>query len=132
MSYKKPGPIPGSEGAKRISEAHKGSHEHDKRGGFAASTDLARSAGRKGGEVVKAKYGAAHYKEIGAKGGNTVYQERGREFLSEIGRKGGINRGINAAARRALLPPAPPKRPVGRPRKVVAAPVRSNPDEFRQ
>lgn len=36
----KPGPTAGSEGAKKIAEAHRGSHDHDKEGGFAANPDL--------------------------------------------------------------------------------------------
>jgi general stress protein YciG len=93
-----PGPKPGSEGARRISEAHKGSKSHDQRGGFAANPELAREAGRKGGETVRTRYGADFYQEIGKKGGETVRRERGPEFFAEIGRKGGQNKG---AARRA-------------------------------
>ena len=84
-----PGPKPGSEGARRISEAHKGSKSHDQRGGFAANPELAREAGRKGGETVRTRYGADFYQEIGKKGGETVRRERGPEFFAEIGRKGG-------------------------------------------
>lgn len=93
-----PGPRPGSDGARRISEAHKGSKSHDQRGGFAANPELAREAGRKGGETVRTRYGADFYQEIGKKGGETVRRERGPEFFAEIGRKGGQNKG---AARRA-------------------------------
>lgn len=93
-----PGPRPGSDGARRISEAHKGSKTHDQRGGFAANPELAREAGRKGGETVRTRYGADFYQEIGKKGGDTVRRERGSEFFAEIGRKGGQNKG---AARRA-------------------------------
>ena len=39
----RPGPKPGSEGAARIAQAHRGSHEHDREGGFAAPS-LARTA----------------------------------------------------------------------------------------
>lgn len=49
----RPGPKPGSEGAARIAQAHRGSHEHDREGGFAADPSLARTAGRLGGERVK-------------------------------------------------------------------------------
>jgi general stress protein YciG len=89
----KPGPGAGSEGAKRVSEAHRGSHSHDQQGGFASNPELARDAGKKGGEVVKRRYGSDYYKDIGRKGGETLKRERGREFFAEIGRKGGEMRG---------------------------------------
>lgn len=72
----KRGPQPGSEGAQRIAEAHRGSKSHDKRGGFAANPDLARDAGRKGG-VEAHRRGTAHRwstdeaKRAGSKGGTT-------------------------------------------------------------
>ncbi len=119
MPEDKPGPQRGSEGARRIAEAHRGSHEHDKEGGFAANPELAREAGRKGGEIVKQRYGPAFYQEIGRKGGETVKQSRGKNFYAEIGRKGGEMRGARAAEARANQPeetsPVPRKR--GRPRK---------------
>lgn len=117
----KPGPVAGSEGARKIAEAHRGSHEHDQQGGFAANPDLAREAGRKGGETVKSRYGNTFYQSIGKKGGETVKRERGTEFYAEIGRKGGEMRGQRAAATRASsttetgTPVAPRKR--GRPAK---------------
>jgi len=119
MADNKPGPAKGSEGARRISEAHRGSHEHDKEGGFAANPELAREAGRKGGEIVKQRYGQQFYQEIGRKGGETVKKSRGPEFYAEIGRKGGEMRGIRAAEARAKMPPPEPKIPRkrGRPRK---------------
>jgi len=89
MSENKPGPKRGSAGALRIAEAHKGIHEHDSRGGFAANPHLAKEAGRNGGEAVKKKYGPQFYRDIGKKGGETVKQERGSEFYVEIGRRGG-------------------------------------------
>lgn len=89
MAKSKPGPEPGSAGAKRISEAHSGSNPHDREGGFAANPELAKEAGHKGGEAVKKKYGPAFYRQIGKKGGETVKQERGSEFYAEIGRRGG-------------------------------------------
>jgi len=116
----KPGPIAGSEGARKIAEAHRGSHDHDKEGGFAANPDLAREAGRKGGETVKSRYGTTFYQDIGKKGGETVKRERGPEFYAEIGRKGGEMRGQRAANQRAATAadsPAPRKR--GRPSKKV-------------
>lgn len=121
----KPGPAAGSEGARKIAEAHRGSHAHDKEGGFAANPSLAREAGRKGGETVKNRYGATFYQNIGKKGGETVKRERGTEFYAEIGRKGGEMRGQRAASLRAANPPAetpagPPKKR-GRPAKNAAA-----------
>jgi general stress protein YciG len=96
----KPGPAAGSEGARKIAEAHRGSHEHDKEGGFAANPGLAREAGRRGGETVKNRYGPSFYQSIGKKGGETVKRERGTEFYAEIGRKGGEMRGQRAVNRR--------------------------------
>jgi general stress protein YciG len=120
----KPGPIAGSEGAKKIAEAHRGSHDHDKEGGFAANPDLAREAGKKGGETVKNRYGPSFYQNIGKKGGETVKRERGASFYAEIGRKGGEMRGqratsTDAAAIDSATPPVPKKR--GRPAKKPAA-----------
>ena len=119
----KPGPTAGSEGARKIAEAHRGSHDHDKEGGFAANPDLAREAGRKGGETVKNRYGPTFYQSIGRKGGETVKRERGTEFYAEIGRRGGEMRGQRAAAQRvnaaASETPAVPETPRrrGRPSK---------------
>lgn len=84
----RPGPKPGSEGATRIADAHRGPHDHDREGGFASNPGLARSAGRLGGERVKEKYGSVFYTEIGRKGGEAVREAHGREFYSRIGRKG--------------------------------------------
>ena len=116
----KPGPEPGSAGAQRIADAHRGSHDHDQQGGFAAKPSLAREAGRKGGETVKNRYGQDFYQSIGKKGGETVKRERGPDFYAEIGRKGGEMRGIRAAERRELeqpvVPPVPPRKR-GRPAK---------------
>ncbi len=123
----KPGPVAGSEGARKIAEAHRGSHDHDKEGGFAANPELAREAGRKGGETVKNRYGASFYQSIGKKGGETVKRERGTEFYAEIGRRGGEMRGQRAAALRAgaasgetTAPPTTPRRR-GRPAKNPTA-----------
>ena len=46
-------------------------------------------AGRRGGEVVKARYGSDFYREIGEKGGGAVKERYGTEFYSEIGKRGG-------------------------------------------
>lgn len=89
------GPKPGSEGAKAIGKAHKGSHEHDHRGGFAANPELARIAGTRGGNTVKAKYGPEYYEKMGQRGGAKVSKTRGREYFAEIGRRGGLNKGKN-------------------------------------
>lgn len=90
-----PGPLPGSIGARRISEAHKGSHEHDQSGGFAANPELAKQAGRKGGEAVKKKYGPEFYREIGTKGGKYMREVYGSEHFTRIGRLGGLQQGKN-------------------------------------
>ncbi len=119
----KPGPAAGSEGARKIADAHRGSHDHDKEGGFAANPDLAREAGRKGGETVKSRYGATFYQSIGKKGGETVKRERGTEFYAEIGRKGGEMRGQRAATARSAEAAGEtpvPARKRGRPAKKAA------------
>jgi uncharacterized protein len=46
-------------------------------------------AGRRGGEIVKEKYGKDFYTEIGHKGGEATRTKYGPEFYGEIGRKGG-------------------------------------------
>ncbi len=102
MYREKPGPHVGSVGAKKIADAHRGSHEHDLSGGFASNPELAREAGRKGGEAVKQKYGPKFYSAIGKKGGDTVKQERGSEFFAEIGRRGGEMRSTRLKERIAL------------------------------
>lgn len=101
MAEEKPGPRRGSAGAKRIADAHRGSHDHDQQGGFAANPELAKQAGRKGGEAVKRKYGPQFYRDIGKKGGETVKQERGSEFYAEIGRRGGEMRSARMKERAA-------------------------------
>ncbi len=97
----RPGPKRGSEGARRIAEAHLGSREHDQRGGFASSPQLAQEAGRKGGETVKRKYGPLFYREIGKKGGETVKKNLGSSFYAEIGRRGGEMRSARMKERMA-------------------------------
>jgi general stress protein YciG len=92
-----PGPAAGSEGAKRISAAHRGSHEHDKRGGFAANPVRAREAGSRGGATVKERYGSEFYQRIGAKGGQTVRERHGRDHFVEIGKIGGSRKGKRQA-----------------------------------
>jgi general stress protein YciG len=80
------GPIAGSEGARRIAEAHSGSHEHDKHCGFAANPELAREAGRRGGERVREKYGKEYYKMMGRTGGTATLEKRGKEYFATIAR----------------------------------------------
>jgi general stress protein YciG len=101
MASDKPGSKRGSPGAMKIADAHRGSHEHDLQGGFAANPTLAKEAGRKGGEAVKRKYGPNFYREIGKKGGERVRQERGSEFYAEIGRRGGEMRSSRLKERMA-------------------------------
>jgi general stress protein YciG len=88
-----PGPTAGSDGAMRISAAHRGSHDHDKRGGFAANPERARQAGARGGATVKERYGSEFYQRIGAKGGQTVREKHGRDHFVEIGKIGGSRKG---------------------------------------
>lgn len=51
-------------------------------------------AGRKGGQVTKAKHGSEFYSRIGAeggkKGGQVTRDRYGTEFYQRIGRKGGL------------------------------------------
>jgi uncharacterized protein len=62
-----------------------------KAGGEARANDREglSEAGRRGGEVVKERYGAEFYREIGEKGGGAVKERYGAEFYSEIGKRGG-------------------------------------------
>lgn len=48
-----------------------------------------KEAGKKGGNIVKEKYGIEYYVKMGQKGGAKVASERGREFYSKIGTMGG-------------------------------------------
>ena len=52
--------------------------------------------GEKGGGMVKQKYGTGFYSEIGRRGGETVRQQRGPEYYSEIGKKGGEARTVSS------------------------------------
>ena len=56
--------------------------------------DFYREIGEKGGGVVKSRYGTDFYSEIGKRGGETVKEERGAEYYSAIGKKGGESRTI--------------------------------------
>jgi len=62
-----------------------------KAGGEARANDREglSEAGRRGGEVVKERYGPEFYREIGEKGGGAVKERYGPEFYSEIGKRGG-------------------------------------------
>ena len=59
-------------------------------------TEFYREIGEKGGGAVKERYGAEFYSEIGKRGGEMVKQERGTEYYSTIGRKGGEARATEA------------------------------------
>jgi len=83
------GPKPGSPGAQKIGEAHRGSHEHDKGGGFASAEGFARRAGKRGGAVTASRYGRDHWREMGEVGGATVLEKYGREHYVRIGQLGG-------------------------------------------
>ncbi len=96
----KRGPKQGSPGARAVARAHIGSHEHDEKGGFAANPELARLAGKIGGNALAKKYGLEFFRRIGKIGGEKVKGERGSEFYAEIGRQGGNARAANMAARK--------------------------------
>src|SRR5436309_3522423 len=68
----KPGPKPGSAGARRT--------------GFAADPERARRAGRLGAAAVKERYGVEHYQRLGALGGRKLVEARGKEHLAAIGK----------------------------------------------
>ena len=55
----------------------------------ALNTEGLRTAGKKGGEVVKADYGKSFYQSIGGRGGHSVKEKYGIEFYRQIGEKGG-------------------------------------------
>lgn len=46
-------------------------------------------AGRKGGSVVRDKYGGEYYRQIGKKGGTALKEKRGSEYYRQIAQKGG-------------------------------------------
>lgn len=48
-----------------------------------------REAGKKGGEVVKQKYGPSFYSEIGHMGGEARKEQLGSEGYEDLGHKGG-------------------------------------------
>lgn len=48
------------------------------------------AAGRKGGRLVKEKYGASFYAQIGKKGGGIVREQRGLEYYRHLGEQGGV------------------------------------------
>ena len=48
-----------------------------------------REAGKKGGDVVKTKYGPDFFAQIGRKGGETTKRRHGSGFYETIGQKGG-------------------------------------------
>jgi general stress protein YciG len=76
--------------------------------GFGRNPELAKEAGRKGGEVVKARYGVQHLRDIGERGGNLLYMDRGPSYFSEIGKKGGDARAVAMRARLAKEQEATP------------------------
>ena len=48
-----------------------------------------REAGKKGGDIVKSKYGPQFYAQIGRKGGESTKRRHGSSFYETIGSKGG-------------------------------------------
>lgn len=58
--------------------------ENEGKGGMTVA-----EAGRRGGNVVKERYGMEFYDEIGQKGGAATRDKHGAEFYGKIGKKGG-------------------------------------------
>ena len=58
----------------------------------------AAEAGRRGGTVVKEKYGSDHFKKAGQMGGSTTKQKYGSDHYARIGRIGGQTKAKNRAA----------------------------------
>ena len=87
------GPEPGSEGAQRISAAHRRTRDHDRGGGFAGNPQLAREAGRKGGNCLKAERGLEHFRDLGRKGGAAVKEKYGRDHFVAMQRLSALSRG---------------------------------------
>jgi general stress protein YciG len=57
-----------------------------------------REAGKKGGDIVKSRYGPGFYAEIGRKGGESTKRRHGSEFYEEIGLKGALRLHRDAAS----------------------------------
>lgn len=55
-----------------------------------------REAGKKGGDIVKSRYGPAFYAEIGRKGGESTKRRHGSAFYEAIGHKGGQHKKYGA------------------------------------
>jgi uncharacterized protein len=85
---RKRGPKPGTEAAKRGGNAVKAKY----------GADFFGTMGKKGGAITKTK-GPAFFEEIGRKGGKTTSVRHGTDFYRRIGRKGGMNKGRNWASR---------------------------------
>jgi general stress protein YciG len=83
-------------GGEARAQDKEGLSEAGRRGGEVVKerygTEFYREIGEKGGGAVKERYGTEFYSEIGKRGGETVKQERGAEYYSTIGRKGGESR----------------------------------------
>lgn len=61
---------------------------------FEDNPELAREAGRLGGEALKKKMeGSDYYSIIGKKGGDKILSRYGTDFFKQIGKKGGQSRG---------------------------------------
>jgi general stress protein YciG len=92
-------------------------------GGFSGNSALAKEAGRKGGDIVKGKYGTEYFSAIGKAGGEKVKATQDADFYSRIGKIGGERRGINARERNARVKEeaggddSKPRGKPGRPRK---------------
>jgi general stress protein YciG len=86
-------------GGEARAQDREGLSEAGRRGGEVVKerygSDFYREIGEKGGGAVKERYGTEFYSEIGRRGGETVKQERGAEYYSAIGRKGGEARTVS-------------------------------------
>jgi len=79
MVGKKRGPKPGTPQAKRGGEVVKAKY----------GTEFYAAIGKKGGTANKETHGSEHYSELGKKGGATTNERHGQEHYVRIGAMGG-------------------------------------------
>ncbi len=92
QSRRKPGPRPGSPGAKLCGQALRQRYDHKDFALF----------GQLGGVVNKMMHGTEGLAAAGRKGGRALLADRGREYFVELGRRSGQ---VRAARKRYLQQP---------------------------